>query len=100
MENLGFWAAASALALGVAGLLILSLLAARRADPAPVAARDLQVYRDQLREVERDLKRGTLAAAEAERLRTEIARRLLDADRGANRGAARQAAAPTRAGGA
>jgi cytochrome c-type biogenesis protein CcmH len=39
------------------------------------------VYRDQLREVDKDRARGLIADAEAERLRTEIARRVLEADR-------------------
>lgn len=51
----------------------------RRAEPA--AAFDLQVYRDQLREVERDLERDVINAEDAQRLRTEIGRKVLDADR-------------------
>ncbi len=42
---------------------------------------DLKVYRDQLAEVDRDLARGTLSGDEAQRLRVEVSRRLLDADR-------------------
>src|SRR5690606_7973068 len=42
---------------------------------------DLQVYRDQLREVDRDLARGVMPAAEADRARIEISRKLLEADR-------------------
>lgn len=84
MENAGFWAVAGLMAFGVSGLLILSVQAARRGTPAPAAAEDLQVYRDQLREVDRDLARGTLNGAEGQRLKTEIARRLLDADRKAS----------------
>ena len=41
---------------------------------------DLDIYRDQLAEVDRDLARGVLDEAEAERTRTEISRRLLAAD--------------------
>lgn len=41
---------------------------------------DLDIYRDQLAEVDRDLTRGVLDEAEAERTRTEISRRLLNAD--------------------
>lgn len=54
---------------------------ARPAGDAPAAAYDLQVYRDQLREVERDLARGVIGAEDAERLRAEIGRKVLDADR-------------------
>ncbi|WP_201157704.1 c-type cytochrome biogenesis protein CcmI [Rhodobaculum claviforme] len=42
---------------------------------------DIKVYRDQLREVERDVARGILSPTDAERLRLEISRRILDADR-------------------
>lgn len=45
---------------------------------------DLQVYRDQLREVERDLDRRVISAEEAERLRREIGRKVLEADRRAS----------------
>lgn len=48
---------------------------------APAAAYDLQVYRDQLREVERDLQRGVIGAEDAQRLRQEIGRKVLEADR-------------------
>lgn len=43
------------------------------------ASYDLQVHRDQLREVEADLARGVLSPAEAEASRIEISRRLLAA---------------------
>ena len=57
--------------------------------PRPTAAEgdgvlmreDVKVYRDQLREVERDVARGILAPIDADRLRLEISRRILDADR-------------------
>lgn len=42
---------------------------------------DMVIYRDQLAEVARDLERGVLSEDEAERTRTEIARRLLAADK-------------------
>lgn len=41
---------------------------------------DMDIYRDQLAEVDKDLARGVLDTAEAERTRTEISRRLLAAD--------------------
>ena len=41
---------------------------------------DIDIYRDQLLEVDRDLARGVLDEAEAERTRTEVSRRLLAAD--------------------
>ncbi|VAW01286.1 Cytochrome c heme lyase subunit CcmI, apocytochrome c chaperone [hydrothermal vent metagenome] len=74
-----FWIIISALALSVAALLGLALIRGRVGD-APPAAYDLQVYRDQLREVERDLARGVIGAGEAERIRAEVSRRVLSAD--------------------
>jgi cytochrome c-type biogenesis protein CcmH len=75
-----FWIAAGLICLVVAALVV---LAARRPDTgeAPKAAYDLQIYRDQLKEVERDIARGTLTEDDAARARTEVSRRILDADR-------------------
>jgi cytochrome c-type biogenesis protein CcmH len=64
----------------VAILLMLSVLRPRQA-ATPAAAYDLQVYRDQLKEVERDMARGVVSEDEAIRARTEVSRRLLEADR-------------------
>lgn len=80
MDNSGFWMVAGAMTLGVSLLLLLSLWRGR-GQALPAAAQDIQVYRDQLAEVDRDLARGTLPEAEAQRTRTEIARRLLAADK-------------------
>ncbi|MBS0124132.1 c-type cytochrome biogenesis protein CcmI [Thetidibacter halocola] len=74
-----FWIMAGGMALAVSALLALALLRGRR-ETGPAEAFDLQVYRDQLKEIERDLARGTLPEDEAERLRTEVSRRLLSAD--------------------
>jgi len=79
MADLVFWAVAAALAVAVAATLISAL--GRQRGLVPAAVQDLQVYRDQLAEVDRDLTRGTIAAEEAQRVRTEVSRRLLDADR-------------------
>ncbi len=75
-----FWAATGAIALVVVAIMIRAL---RREVPEAVAHAvfDSQVYRDQLREIERDLGRGVIAEEEADRLRSEVARRLLAADR-------------------
>ncbi len=75
-----FWIAAGFLALVVAGLMLLAL---RRGESQTSAAADydLRVYRDQLKEVDRDLARRVIPPEEAERLRTEISRRILEADR-------------------
>lgn len=57
------------------------LLPLARELPAAVAAgADAAVYRDQLAELERDLRQGRIAAAEAEAARAEIARRLIAAE--------------------
>ena len=76
----GFWLAAGAMCALVAGLMILALVRGRRGG-TPAAAYDLQVYRDQLREIEKDLARGTISEEEARRVRTEVSRRVLEADR-------------------
>lgn len=94
-----FWVLAGAMALAVASLIALAVLrGARAAASATEGAEDAAVYRDQLAEIARDLARGTIPADEAERLRVEVARRLLEADRAAGRGTAPAAAEPGLAG--
>lgn len=44
------------------------------------AAHDVEVYRDQLKEIDRDLARGVLNVGDAESARQEVSRRLLAAD--------------------
>lgn len=83
METFWFWTVAAAMAVLVAAWLFRGLMRGTEA-PAPAAAQDMQVYRDQLAEADRDLARGTLTTAEAARVKTEIARRLLEADRALN----------------
>jgi cytochrome c-type biogenesis protein CcmH len=61
------------------GLLLLPLLARQR-PPQPREAHNLSVYRDQLVEIDRDLGRGLLSAAQAETARAEIGRRILALD--------------------
>jgi cytochrome c-type biogenesis protein CcmH len=70
-------AAAAGLALVVA--LALAWPALRQRRRAPRLGFDLEVYRDQLAEVERDRARGLIGAAEAEAARLEIERRILRA---------------------
>ncbi|SEO30497.1 cytochrome c-type biogenesis protein CcmH [Salinihabitans flavidus] len=84
-----FWIIAGILALAVAGLLALAVIRGRDSE-TPAAAYDLQVYRDQLKEVERDTARGVIGADEAERLRTEVSRRILAADTALHRESATQ----------
>ena len=76
----GFWAAVAVLVAGVVATLLRAMSRARTDDRAS-GAFDLAVYRDQLTEIERDIARGTIPVDEGTRLRTEIQRRLLEADR-------------------
>lgn len=75
-----FWVVTTLMCLVVAFAVALVLLRARSA-VGPAAKFDLRVYRDQLKEVDRDVARGVVAAEEADRLRIEISRRILDADK-------------------
>jgi cytochrome c-type biogenesis protein CcmH len=80
MTDWGFWAAATALAVAVAAVLIAALRSAP-SGASDNAGADLAVYKDQLAEIERDLARGTIGADEAGRLRAEIGKRVIEADR-------------------
>ncbi|MGC3936413.1 c-type cytochrome biogenesis protein CcmI [Roseobacter sp. EG26] len=75
-----FWIIAGGLALMVSVVLAAGLRAPRKGLVEPAAAYDLRVYRDQLREVDKDLARGVVSAADAERVRAEVSRRILSAD--------------------
>ena len=77
---MGFWMLAGLLSLLIGAALVMAAWRSRE-ETDPAAAYDLQVYRDQLREIDKDLARGTLTEDEAERTRTEVARRVLEADR-------------------
>ncbi|MBQ0765858.1 MAG: c-type cytochrome biogenesis protein CcmI, partial [Sulfitobacter litoralis] len=77
---MSFWIIAAA---GAALVTVLLARALSRGASAPAetgTAHDVQVYRDQLAEVERDVARGVLPDADATRVRTEISRRILAAD--------------------
>ena len=75
-----FWFLACLIVVGVAAVMVRASMRTRRNETGG-AASDVQVYRDQLNEVARDEARGMLAESEAEAVRLEISRRLLDADR-------------------
>ena len=74
-----FWGVAGILGLVVAGILGLALT--KPGETARQTAEfDVQVYRDQLKDIARDLTRGVVTPDEADALRTEVSRRLLAAD--------------------
>lgn len=74
-----FWIVTLFMALAIALLIALVLLRTRKLGE-PAAAFDLKVYRQQLRELDKDLSRGVINQDDAERTRTEISRRILSAD--------------------
>lgn len=74
------WIAFAALT-ALAALSVLVPMARARREAASPAANDTEVYRAQLREVDRDLERGLIDNEQAEAARTEIARRLIAAGR-------------------
>ncbi|PRY25238.1 cytochrome c-type biogenesis protein CcmH [Aliiruegeria haliotis] len=76
-----FWIVSGALTLLAALLTGWTLLRPRGSDLAAQQKVEIQVYRDQLQAVERDLARGVVTEDEAGRLTTEIKRRILDADK-------------------
>ncbi|MDO9417991.1 c-type cytochrome biogenesis protein CcmI [Pararhizobium sp.] len=73
-----FWILVAVLTAAVAILMLLPLLRARAAQGAE-RGHDAEVYRDQLQELDRDLKNGLIGTQEAEFARAEIGRRLLGA---------------------
>lgn len=91
-----FWIIAIAIALLAALPLGLALHKARglNAGDSSTAEVEMKVYRDQLKEVERDAARGVLSAEDAERARIEVSRRLLDADKARNTEGKSRKAAP------
>ncbi len=74
-----FWWAAGGLALSAVAILCAPLMRPPRAAPAR-AEYDMEIYRDQLHELERDRERGLIDHANAEAARREIARKLIAAD--------------------
>ncbi len=92
-----FWVIAALLTLA-ASLAVLLPLAARPKAGAAGASHDLEVYRDQLSELERDLSRGLIQPAEAEQARAEVARRIirLDGEEGSEARASRPASTALR----
>lgn len=75
-----FWV----VAIGMVCIVLVSIWAAMRSAGAETGAvpSDVAVYKAQLLAVENDVERGVVTAEEGARLRAEVARRLLAADRG------------------
>ncbi|RWB53975.1 c-type cytochrome biogenesis protein CcmI [Mesorhizobium sp.] len=71
-----FWVIAAILTLG-ASLAVLLPLAGGTKGSSAAGDHDLEVYRDQLAELDRDMARGLIQPAEAEEARAEIGRRIL-----------------------
>ncbi|TGQ66807.1 c-type cytochrome biogenesis protein CcmI [Mesorhizobium sp. M00.F.Ca.ET.186.01.1.1] len=71
-----FWVIAAILTLG-ASLAVLLPLAGGARGASSSSDHDLEVYRDQLSELDRDAARGLIQPAEADEARAEIARRIL-----------------------
>ncbi|MCZ8543184.1 c-type cytochrome biogenesis protein CcmI [Mesorhizobium qingshengii] len=84
-----FWVIAAILTLG-ASLAVLLPLAGGSKGASSSGDHDLEVYRDQLSELDRDAARGLIQPAEAAEARAEIARRILRLD---NAGMAGEASA-------
>jgi cytochrome c-type biogenesis protein CcmH len=73
------WTIFAVMTAAVIAALLLPVLRHREALAADRNAYDRAVFRDQLAELDRDLERGTIGAAEAEAARNEISRRLIAA---------------------
>ncbi|RVB15522.1 c-type cytochrome biogenesis protein CcmI, partial [Mesorhizobium sp. M7A.F.Ca.CA.002.10.1.1] len=91
-----FWVIAAILTLG-ASLAVLLPLAASAKGASSSGEHDLEVYRDQLSELDRDAARGLIQPAEAAEARAEIARRILRLDNAGTAGGANAGRAPATA---
>lgn len=76
-----FWVIAAVMTALVTLALIGPVMRSRNSTSDAPELHDMEVYRDQLAEVDRDLSDGLIDAAQAEVARTEISRRLLSASR-------------------
>lgn len=90
-----FWITACAMATLVALLLGRAAWRGAKGVVPTQAQYDIQVYRDQLAEVDRDVARGVIAPEDATRVRTEISRRILAADATGGKASAVSNARPT-----
>ena len=76
-----FWIFAALLAALATAVLIFPLMRHRDTAVGAEALHDVEVYKDQLGEVERDLAEGLISASEADVARAEIGRRLIAASK-------------------
>jgi cytochrome c-type biogenesis protein CcmH len=91
-----FWVIAAILTLGASLAVLLPLAAGTKPDRAG-SSHDLEVYRDQLSELDRDVSRGLIHPAQADQARAEIARRILRLDNSTPKKAqARESTLPAR----
>lgn len=77
--EINFWIIAAILVLLILGFLFWPILNFKKNKSAPRDAYDINVYKDQLIEIETDLERGLLSLDQGEAARTEIKRRMLAA---------------------
>lgn len=89
------WIIFVVMALVALALLVVPLLR-RSTDAAPSEAPDALVYRDQLAELEQEVRSGLISGEEEEAARVEIARRLLATDEGSDAAAGGKAPVPDR----
>lgn len=82
MPGMMLWIVFSLLTLLAALAVLVPLWRARADQTVPSSAHDVEVYKAQLEEIDKDLDRGLIAPEAAEAARTEIARRLIAADQG------------------
>lgn len=80
---MGFWMLAALAAIFIVLILGYALFSPARTTARASAEFDMAVYRDQLKELDRDVARGVVSEADAERTKIEISRRLLEADKAA-----------------
>ncbi|MBT3905482.1 MAG: c-type cytochrome biogenesis protein CcmI [Rhodospirillaceae bacterium] len=74
---MALWMMIVMLTAGIVAVLLVPMAFRRQAGAAPREDYDLNVYKDQLSEVDKDLERGLVSDAEAVAARTEIKRRML-----------------------
>lgn len=78
---MSFWITVTIFIVLITLLMALALFRKRDGGLRSGAELDLEVYRDQLKAVDTDLDRNVISKQEAARVKTEISRRILDADK-------------------